>query len=406
MAQRMDALGAADARPYRPPTFLPEPDPRARPLTIVSVDDHVVEPPDLFDGRMPARFADRIPRVVDVENGGQAWLYEGHVLPNVGLNAVAGRAIEEKSMEPTRFDHMRRGAWDVHARVRDMDIDGVQASLCFPSFLPGFGGGRIQTITDDREFALAAVRAYNSWHAEEWAGAYPDRFIPCQITWLHDPVLAADEVRANADRGFTALAFPESPERLGFPSLHTGHWDPLMRACEETGTVVCLHVGSGGEVITTSADMPRAAFTVVFGTYASLTAIDWLYSGIPDRFPELTICLSEGGIGWVPGLVDRLRHIMKYTSADDWPCSIEPCDMLLRNFRFCAVDDPTTFAICERIGPEVFLLEADYPHADGSWPDTQEHFRRQLDGLDAETVRRITWQNASELFRHPIPAAV
>ena len=112
---------------------------------------------------------------------------------------------------------MRRGSWDIHQRVVDMDLDGVFASVNFPSFLPGFGGGRIQTVTDDRDLALAVVRAWNDWHLEEWAGAYPDRIIPCQITWLHDPALAAGEIRANAARGFRAVSFPESTENLGLP---------------------------------------------------------------------------------------------------------------------------------------------------------------------------------------------
>ena len=103
------------------------------------------------------------------------------------------------------------------------------------------------------------VRAWNDWHLEDWAGAYPDRIIPCQIPWLLDPELAADEIRRNAARGFKAVSFPENPEPLGLPSIHTGYWDPLLAACEETDTVVCLHVGSSGATPTTSSDAPGDA---------------------------------------------------------------------------------------------------------------------------------------------------
>ena len=114
-------------------------------------------------------------------------MYDGKEFPNVGFNAVVGRPVSEYSFEPTRFDEMRRGAWDIHARIADMDINGVYASVCFPSFLPGFCRPAPAAATDDPELALATVRAWNDWHLEEWAGAYPDRIIPCQIPWLLDP---------------------------------------------------------------------------------------------------------------------------------------------------------------------------------------------------------------------------
>ena len=138
------------------------------------------------------KFADDAPRVVPTDDGGEAWVWQDQLLPNVGFNAVAGRPSNEYGFEPTRFDEMRRGAWDVDARVADMDIDGVCASLCFPSFLPGFVGQRLTLWPDDDELALAAMRAYNDWHLEAWAGAHPGRFIPNQITYLRDPELAAD----------------------------------------------------------------------------------------------------------------------------------------------------------------------------------------------------------------------
>src|SRR6202035_4078653 len=115
------------------------------------------------------------------------------------------------------------------------DINGVYASLNFPSFLPGFAGQRLQLTTKDPELAMAAVRAWNDWHLEEWAGPYPDRIIPCQIPWLLDPVIGAGMIRDNAARGFTAVTFTEAPSRLGLPTIHSGHWDPLLEACAETG---------------------------------------------------------------------------------------------------------------------------------------------------------------------------
>jgi predicted TIM-barrel fold metal-dependent hydrolase len=387
-------------------TFLPEPEPRERWATIISVDDHVVEPPDTFADRFPAAFADAAPRVVDTDDGGEAWFWNGELLPNVGFNAVAGRPSTEYGFEPTRFDEMRRGAWDVRARLADMDLNGVWGSVCFPSFLPGFVGQRLTMWPDDEALAFAAMRAYNDWHLDAWCAAAPDRFVPNQITWLRDPVRAAQEIRRNAERGFRAVTFSEAPEKLGLPSLHTGYWDPLFAACEETGTVVCLHVGSSGSSPMTAPDAPPETVAVLFFAYGMYAAVDWLYSKVPVRFPDLKICLSEGGIGWVAGLIDRLDHCFRYQLGylPTWrDVDLTPAEVLKRNFWFCAIDDTSGFLTRDVIGVEHLLVESDYPHADSTWPDTQPRLREQMEGVPDQDARRICWQNAVELFRMPQP---
>jgi len=389
-------------------TFLPEPERRPRRYTIISADDHIVEPRHTFEGRVPAGLADRAPRVVERDDGSETWIYDDREFPNVGFNAVVGRPVSEYSFEPARFDEMRRGAWDIRARIADMDLNGVFASVNFPSFLPGFCGQRLQLTTPDAELALATVRAWNDWHLEEWAGTRPDRIIACQIPWLLDPELAAEEVRRNAERGFKALTFTEAPHLLGLPSLHTGHWDPLMRACAETGTVVNLHIGSSGTSPATAPDAPADTVGVLFFGYAMFAAVDWLFSLLPVRFPDLKLCLSEGGIGWVAGLLDRLDHMDRYNDMyGTWEgIDLTPSEVLSRNFWYCAIEDPSAFVQLDRIGADNVLLESDYPHCDSTWPDTQAAVHAEVGGLPAEHVRKITWENASTLYRHPVPDEV
>src|SRR6476659_1491149 len=389
-------------------SWLPEPERAGRRYTVISVDDHIVEPPNAFEGRMPAKYTDRAPSVVERDDGSEAWVYEGQELPNVGFNAVVGRPVTEYSFEPTRFDEMRRGAWDIEARIADMDLNGVYASLCFPSFLPGFAGQRLQQLTDDPDLALASVRAWNDWVLADWVGFAPGRMIPLQIPYLLDPEVAAEAVRRNAERGFTAMTFSEAPHMLGLPSLHSGHWDPLMAACEETGTVVCLHVGSSGTSPATSPDAPSDTIGVLFFGYAMFAAVDWLYSRIPVRFPDIKICMSEGGLGWVAGLLDRLDHVERYQHMyGTWDgIDLSPAEVLQRNFWFCAIEDRSGLEQRHRIGVDHICLESDYPHQDGTWPDTQELFRTQLDGFPADDVRKLTWENASKLFDFPVPTAV
>jgi predicted TIM-barrel fold metal-dependent hydrolase len=389
-------------------TFLPEPARRRRAFPIVSVDDHVVEPPHLFEGRLPADLADRAPHVIEEENGDQVWIYEGRRESHTGLNAVVGRPIEECGFEPTRFDAMRRGAWDPQARVHDMDINGIYASLNFPSALAGFAGQRFQLGGIEPDLGRAVVRAWNDWILEEWVQAHPDRFIACQLPWLVNAEEAADEIRRNAERGFTAVTFTEGPEKLGLPSLHSGYWEPFIQACEETGTVLCLHVGSSSTIPETSSDAPLDTVGVLFFGYAMFYAVDWLYSMIPVRHPNLKICMSEGGIGWVAGLIDRLEHILRYHQLyGTWTgIDLTPAEVLQRNFSFCAIDDPSGFLQVDRIGAGNLMVEADYPHLDSTWPDTQPLLQGHLAHLPPDEVRQITWENASRVFRHPVPPSV
>jgi predicted TIM-barrel fold metal-dependent hydrolase len=394
--------------------LLPDPEPAKRRYTVISVDDHLVEPANMFEGRMPARFVERAPKIITLDNGGEAWLVDGIVLQQVGFNATAGRVRREgeDSYDPISFATMRRSAWDISARIADMNLDGVYASLCFPSFLGGFGGVRLQHLSDDRDFALALVNAWNDWHIEEWAGAYPERIIPCQITWLHDAEVAAGMVRRNASRGFKALTFPESPHQAGLPTLHSGYWDPLVAACAETDTVICVHTGSSGTLPETAVDAPRDVTSALFGAgYSLTTTVDWLYSRYAVKHPNLKIVITEGGIGWVPSLLDRLDH--HYAKQGDrrnvWAESdLTAAEVLQRNFYFCLLDEPSAMVHIDRIGADHIFFETDFPHSDASWPHTQDVLDKHFadTAIPQDVVDAITWRNASNVFRHAVPEAV
>jgi predicted TIM-barrel fold metal-dependent hydrolase len=401
-----DAEGGAQSK--HDATFLPEPEPRPPAFTIISVDDHLIEPARLFEERVPAELAERAPRVVTLDDGREMWVYEDSFYPQVGLNAVAGRPKEEWSMEPARFDEMRRGCWDIEARVHDMDLDGIYASLCFPSLIAGFAG-TIFANSKDPELGLACLRAWNDWHIEEWAGPHPDRIIPLQLAWLQDPEVAARDIERNAERGFKAVSFPENPVDLKLPSVHSEHWDPLLRACEETETVVCLHNGSSSWTAARSPGAPLELYTSLFPVNALVTAADWLWARVPTRFPHLRVAFSEGGISWVPMLIDRIDYVLGHSAVGshgwDDP-DLSPTDALRRNFWFCTIDLGSTFALRDHIGIDHICLESDYPHADSTWPDTQQLAEAGLAELSTDEIRKVTWQNASQLFRHPVPDAL
>lgn len=379
-----------------------DPAPRDRTYTIVSVDDHLLEPPDMFEGRLPAALAARGPHVERDAAGIDWWVFEDDRVPLLGADALVTWEPEDKYLGPVNFDQIRPATFRIDARIADMDVNGVAASLNFPSAPFGFAGQRFLRMRDPR-LAAASVRAYNDWVAEEWAGPYPNRIIPCQIAWLGDPELAAAEVRRNAARGFTAVAFTENPEKLGLPSIHTRHWDPFFAACEETGTVVNLHVGSSSETLVPSSDSPPEIIGLLFPVNALAACAEWLYAKVAVRFPQLRIALSESGIGWVAMLVDKLDYMARTGVVWDEP-SISPVELLRRNFWFSTFYDPRSLALRDDIGVGRILVESDYPHFDSSWPDTQRIVGNQLRGLPADDVERITWRNACELYRHPLPS--
>jgi len=382
--------------------FLPDPEPRPVRYTVISVDDHLVEPPGMFEGRLPGALQDRAPRVVENAKGHQLWEFEGERFTQVGMNAVAGRRPESVRLEPFRFDQMRRGCWDIDARIRDMDLNGVWASLNFPSMITGFCG-RVFSQCGDRDLGIAVTRAWNDWLHDEWWQPYPDRIIPLGITYLTDPLVGAEEIRRNAARGFRSVTLPERPHRIGLPSLFSGYWDPIIEACAETDTVISLHVGSSG-----MADMPADSPMIqlgatLFGQMSLSACAEWVWSGYAVRYPELKIAMSEGGIGWVAMLLDRLDNIVDRSGYGlGW--DIRPAEVMKRNFWFCTIDDPSTIDTRDRIGVDHVMVETDYPHGDGTWPDTQEVIAKCWGHLPIEDLRLMTHRNAAALYRHPLPA--
>ena len=214
---------------------------RADDMILISVDDHIAEPADMFEGHVPAKYRELTPRVETDAQGFQQWWYGEKKGRNLGLNAVAGKPREMYNVNPSMYTEMRPGCFDVHERVRDMSAGGTLAGLNFPNWT-GFSG-QVLNEGPDRAVNEIMIKAYNDWHVDEWCAAYPDRFIPCGILPLFDVDKAAQEVRRLADKGCHAVTFSENPTALQMPSIHSGHWDPLFAACSDVSTVLCLPRG-------------------------------------------------------------------------------------------------------------------------------------------------------------------
>jgi len=392
---------------------------------IISVDDHVVEPPHLWETWLPAKFRSRGPRVErrgighmrHVGGGsyeqtfdpdgpkGDCWVYEDLVYINKRHVAAAGFARDDMEAVPITYDEMRPGCYDPKARLEDMDLNWTEASLSFPTF-PRFCG---QTFLEakDRELAEACVTAYNDWMVEEWCGDSGGRLVPLTLIPLWDAGLAAAEVRRNASRGGRAVCFSEIPPHLGLPSIHTGYWDPFFAACQETGTTVCMHIGSSSKMPATSVDAPVAVTaTLSFGN-AMASLSDFLFSGVFVRFPTLKVAYSEGQIGWLPYILERADDV--WTDHRAWAevkdiIPEPPSTYYFKHVFGCFFKDRHGLESLDRIGVDNVTFETDYPHTDSTWPETKAVATQLVKGLPDDVVYKIMRGNAIRMLKLDLDA--
>jgi predicted TIM-barrel fold metal-dependent hydrolase len=368
------------------------------PFRLISVDDHVLEPPDLWQSRLPSRYSGEGPRVARMRmrhaghgagwvedpeaDWSDVWLYDDLVAPLMMLQAAVG--FDHLSTELTTFEQVRPGAWKRHERLADMDLDNIEASVCFPNTLPRFCG---QTFLerDDKELALLCVQAYNDWMIDDWTvGEARGRLIPLTIVPLWDPDLAAAEIHRCAAKGSHAVSFTESPVPLGLPSLYDKDrfWEPFFRACSETETIICMHIGSSSKMPTTAPDAPMIVGCALDWQNAVGSLTDYLISGTLERFPNLKLAYSEGQAGWMPYILERIDKVWAEFPGEQFGnhLSNPPSTYARGRVYACIFDDETGLRNRDAIGMDQICFETDYPHAQATWPNTMAGF----DGLCAK----------------------
>jgi predicted TIM-barrel fold metal-dependent hydrolase len=373
-------------------------------MVLVSIDDHTIEPPDMFERHMPATYRDRAPRFVTTDEGAQYWEFNGVPAGNVGLNAVASWPHEEWGMDPVGHAEMRPGCYVPDLRVRDMDANGVLASMCFPTFA-GFNGMHLANAAGgDTKLASAVIQAYNDWHIDELAGDHPGRFVPLAIGPVHDPAGLADEIRRVAAKGCHAISLPEAPYGVGLPPFSdTDHWDPAFTAMCDEDVAMCLHIGGSFGLIQRPEGASIDHLIILAPQLSAIIATDLLTAGTFKRFPDLKVALSEGGIGWISFFLDRMdRHVWnhRWTGLEIGPPGMSPTDVWRHNFLGCFITDPSGLVTSERIGVETIAWECDYPHSDSTWPRSPElvHEEFTAAGCSDADIEAMTWQNACRFF--------
>ncbi|WP_026239592.1 amidohydrolase family protein [Parafrankia discariae] len=369
-------------------------------MILLSIDDHVIEPPDMYKNHVPAKWLDSVPKVVRNEAGVDEWVFQGEKTSTpFGMAATVGWHREEWGFNPGAFTELRPGCFEVHQRVRDMNANGVLASMCFPT-MAGFNA-RTFSEALDKDLSLIMLQAYNDWHIDEWCGAYPGRFIPLGIVPMWDVDLAVKEIRRIAAKGCRSISFLEAPHAQGWPSFLSGHWDPMLQALVDENMVLSLHIGGAWDIVKLAPEVPIDHMIVIPSQLTMLTAQDLLFGPTLRRFPELRVALSEGGIGWIPFYLDRVdRHFQNQSWIDNDFGGKLPSEVFREHFLACYITDPAGLHLREQIGIETIAWECDYPHTDTTWPESPEHAWNELRqaGCRDDEIHKITWENASRFF--------
>ncbi len=375
---------------------------------LISVDNHITEPPNLWIDRLPERYRPYAPRVIEVQNGGHAWLYENQLerLPNENvekLPGLTGQPIGGQVGEAggtARYDELRPSCTDPHARLEDMDTDGVWAEMGFPQFAR-FAGHRF-VPSKDKELGLLCLKAYNDFVLDEWCAANPERLLALTCVPLWDIEESVKEVERCAAKGARAIAFSEDPTGLGLPSLHTDHWDPLWAAVSDAELPITMHIGSSSRFFTTSENAPWLVHVSLQGIPCLMACADWIFSGICDRFPKMRTMLSEGGIGWVPYLLESMERWYDFLCARGGvPTGIErrPSEIFAEHVFVCFIEDRVGLTMLDEMPVDNIMWESDFPHQAGHWPHNRKMLAEALADVPDDIAVKIAETNARRLLK-------
>jgi predicted TIM-barrel fold metal-dependent hydrolase len=388
---------------------------------FISVDDHVLEPPDMWWSRLPHDLREQGPHVRRERGvlkfngstpqwsvGGEGaewadvWYYDDMVWPLLRAFAQSGYPDEQAGRVLT-YEDVLPGAYQRDARLLDMDLNHTDLSICFPN-VSRFCG-QIFLERKDRDVGLLCVQAYNDWMIDEWSGSErPARLVPLTVLPLWDAGMAATEIRRCAAKGSHAITFPEAPPSLGLPSIFSSYWDPVFVACEETDTVINLHVGSSSKILTTAEDAPNDMALCFLFVNSQLAFSDWLYSGVLEEFPKLKVVLSEGQVGWMPFLMQRIDNTWKKSSpgndhrgrrAKQLPSTMVPGRVFGVIF-----DDLQGLLNRDAVGVDQIMIETDFPHSDSTYPHSEKVVNELVTaaGLSEKEIYQIMRGNAIGVF--------
>jgi uncharacterized protein len=371
---------------------------------VISVDDHVVEPPDLWTRRMSrAKWGDRVPHVAEQPSGTERWVIDGLVRESPSL-AATGALSRDRGSEPQTWSEVPQSAYDPHARLAAMDSDGVDYSVLYPS--AAGASGEVICAVKDLDLQAECARVYNDWIIDVWAAASP-RFMPQAILPAGSIDGAVDEARRTVARGHKGVIMPAQPSQVNpaTPHLYRPEWDPLWTTLEELDVPVCFHAGSAPSVmfeISPTYDAPGArAFDNVRQSAGSAALINGMVlSGILYRFPKLRPVFPGSAIDYVPFALEALDHQWeRQRLAENEGFAQRPSEIFHRQCYVTTWKEKVGLRNRNYVGPDRILWESEFPRSSSTYPDSVRMIENNFAEVPQPERELILWRNAARLYK-------
>ena len=379
-------------------------------LKIIDTDSHWSEPYDLWTSRAPAKYRDRVPRMTE-RDGKRRWWFDDAI--PIGL-PIASSVVDPDGQKVTGtvffdFDNemVHRASYDAEARVAMLDELGLDAQIMYPN-VAGFGNQNFLKSPDDA-LRLISVEIYNDALAEFQEASGQRVFGMALLPWwdLDAAVREIERCHANGLRGIVTCS---NPEEAGLPDMATSHWDPVWQVCSDLAMPVNFHIGSSKGNLDYYGKAPWPSFgperrlavgsANLFMGNARIVG-NMIYSGVPERFPDVKFVSVESGVGWLPFFLEVLDHQMAETAPNELAeLSMLPSDYFRRQFYGCFwFERSTVRPTLEYVGAQSLMFETDFPHPTCLYPRDDHDLVRALEGIPRDDIERIMSLNAAELYR-------
>lgn len=370
---------------------------------LISVDDHVQEPLDLWTERLSqAKWGDRIPHVATRDNGTQYWVVDGQPLSLPGV-AMAGAAMPDRALEPQTWDEVPKLAYDPRARLQAMDADGVDYSVLYPT-VAGLAGETFGRITDP-ELELACVQAYNDWLIDTWVSVSA-RFVPQCIAPLHPGEAAAQEIRRAVAKGHKGVVFPAVPEhvRAGSPHINEPDYEPIWQACQDLEVPVCFHAGCSQQMqFPAYGDLSpglAASLEAMTRPISSVQVVaNFLYSRILMNYPGLKVVFAESSLAWGAYEIETADHQFERQRLSLEGYDMTPSEMFHRQCFMTGWYDRMAIETRQYLGVDNIMWGINIPQATSTWPNTRESIEKSFAGVPQGEKDQMLWGNAAKLYK-------
>ncbi|MDE0319731.1 MAG: amidohydrolase family protein [Acidimicrobiaceae bacterium] len=379
-------------------------------LKIIDTDSHWSEPYDLWTSRAPAKYRDRVPRM-ETRGGKRRWWFDDAIPIGLPIASSVVDPAGEKVTGTVFFDFdnemVHRASYDAEARVEMLDQLGLEAQIMYPN-VAGFGNQNFLKSPDDA-LRLISVEIYNDALAEFQAASGQRVFGMALLPWwdLDAAVREIERCHANGLRGIVTCS---NPEEAGLPDMATPHWDPVWQVCSDLAMPVNFHIGSSKGNLDYYGKAPWPSFgperrlavgsANLFMGNARVVG-NMIYSGVPERFPDVKFVSVESGVGWLPFFLEVLDHQMHETAPNELAnLSMLPSDYFRRQFYGCFwFERSTVRPTLEYVGAQSLMFETDFPHPTCLYPRDDHDLAKALEGIPRDDVERIMSLNAAELYR-------